>query len=64
MVESLGLGLRGRRGGQSGLGLCGGGGLRKELDFFIDGATQVVERLADVGRIIVGFIGVLGSGIP
>lgn len=64
MVEGLRLGLRGRRGGQSGLGLCGGGGLRKKLDFFIDSTAQVVEGLADIGGIIVGFVGVLRTDVP
>ena len=62
MVEGLGLGLCGWRGSQSSLGLRGGGGLGKELDLFLDGTTKVVEGLADVGRIVISFIGVLGAG--
>lgn len=62
MVEGLGLGLCGRRGSQGSLGLCGGGGLGEELDLFLDSTAKVVEGLADVGGIIVGFVGVLGAG--
>ena len=33
----------------------------KKIDFVGDGAAKVIERLADVGRIVIGFIRVLGA---
>ena len=33
--------------------------MREESDLFGDGATEVVERLADIRWVIVGLIGVL-----
>lgn len=59
MVEGLGLGLRGRGRGQGSLGFGGRAGLRQEMDLLVDGAAQVVEGLADVGRVVVGLVGVL-----
>lgn len=62
MAESLRLGFgRGGR-GQGGLGLCGGGRVGEELDLLTDRAAQVVEGLADVGRVVVGFVGILRAG--
>ena len=63
VVEGLGLGLRGRRGSQGSLGLCGGGGLGEKLNLLVDGASQVIEGFANIGGIIVGFVGVLGAGV-
>lgn len=57
--KRLGLGLRRRRGGQGGLGLGGRRGRREEGDLLTDGATEVVESLADVGGVVVGFLRVL-----
>ena len=34
--------------------------MRKEIDFVGDGAGEVGEGFADVGRVVVGFIAVLG----
>ena len=31
------------------------------MDFVGDGAAEVVEGFADVGRVVVGFVGVLGT---
>lgn len=59
VAERLGLRLgRGRR-RQSLLGFGGRGGARQQRDLLRDGAAQVVERLADVGRVVVGLVGVL-----
>ncbi len=33
----------------------------EEVDFVGDGAAKVIERFANIGRVIVGFIGVLGA---
>jgi hypothetical protein len=59
MAERLGLRLR--RGGSSegGLGFGGGGGRREKVDLLRNGAAEIVEGLADVGWIVVGFVGVL-----
>lgn len=59
MGERLGLGLRGGRGSQGGLGLGRRRGRREEGDLLADGATEVVERLGDVGWVVIGFLGVL-----
>lgn len=61
VTEGLGLRLCGGRRGQGRLGICGGRRLREKLDFLVDGAAHVVEGLADVGRVVVGLIGVLGA---
>lgn len=59
MIE--GLRLRFGRWGSSegGLGFGRGGGMRKEIDFLADGTTKIVEGFANVGRVIIGFVGVL-----
>lgn len=62
VVEGLGLGLRGRRGSQGSLGLCGRRGLGEKLNLLVDGASQVIEGFANIRGIIVGFVGVLGAG--
>lgn len=61
VVERLGLRLGRGGSGEGGLGLGGRGGGGEELDFLRDGAAQVVEGLGYVGRVVVGFLGVLGS---
>jgi hypothetical protein len=61
MVEGLGLRLGGWGCSQGSLGLSGGAGLRQEADLLVDGATKIVEGLADVGRVIIGLVGVLGA---
>lgn len=61
VVEGLGLGLSGGGSSQSCLGLGGGAGLREKVDLLVDGAAQVVEGLADVGRVVIGLVGVLGA---
>ena len=33
----------------------------EEIDFVGDSATKVIERFANVGRVVVGFVGVLGA---
>lgn len=63
MAEGLGLGLGCGGSSQSRLCFGGGAGLREELDFFVDGAAEVVEGLADVGWVVVGFVGVLGAAL-
>lgn len=50
-----------RWGGESGLGFGGGGCAREQVDFFGDGTAEVVEGLADVGGVVIGFVGVLGA---
>ena len=61
MGKSLGLRLRGRGRSESSLGFGGGGGSRKEVDLLTNGTTKIGERLLDVGRIVVGLVGVLGA---
>ncbi len=62
MAEGLGLGVGGGGRGEGGLHVGGGGGGGEEVDFLGDGAAEVVEGFADVGRVVVGFVGVLGAG--
>lgn len=59
MVERLGLGLC--RGGSSegSLGFGGRGGAGEEVHLLRDGASEVVEGFADIGWVVVGFVGVL-----
>lgn len=59
VAEGLGLRLCGGGSGEGRLGFGRGGGGGEQLDFFADGAAQVVEGLADVGGVVVGFVGVL-----
>ena len=56
MGEGFRLGLRAGRSGEGCLGFTGGFGMGKEADLFGDGASEVVEGLADVGRVVVGFV--------
>ena len=57
--EGLRLGLCAGGSGESCLGFARGFGVGEEVDFISDGASEVVEGLADVGRVVVGFVGVL-----
>ena len=57
--EGFGLGLCTGGGGEGGLSFGRGGGVGEEGDFVGYGAAEVVEGFADVGRVVVGFIGVL-----
>lgn len=61
VVEGLGLGLSGRWGCQGSLCLSGRGCLGQELDLLVDSTAQIIEGLADVGRVVVGLVGVLGA---
>ena len=61
VVEGFGLGLCRRRGSQSCLRLSGRASLRQKLDLLVDGAAEIIEGLADVGRVVVGLVGVLGA---
>lgn len=61
MAKCLGLGLCRGRGGQGSLGFGGRRGVGKEVDLFRDGAAEVVEGLADVCWVVVGFVGILGA---
>jgi hypothetical protein len=64
MAERLGLGLC--RGGcdKGSLGFGWGGGIGEEVDLLRDGAAEVSHRLADVGWVVVGFVGILRAGRP
>lgn len=61
MAEGLGLGLGGRRSDKSGLSLGGGGGGGKERNLFANGASEVLESLLDIGRVVVSLVGILGA---
>ena len=63
MAERLGLGLGRRRRNEGGLGFGGRGGVGEEVDLLRDGAAEVGDGLADVGWVVVGFVGVLRAGI-
>ena len=56
MREGLRLGLCTGGSGESCLGFCGGFGVGQEVDFVGYGASKVVEGLADVGRVVIGFV--------
>ena len=56
MWECLRLGLRARRCGECSLGFPGGGSVGEEVDFLGNGPAKVIKGLADVGRVIVGFV--------
>lgn len=62
MGEGLGLRLCAGRSGKCCLGFARRGGVGEEVDFVGDGAAKVVEGLADVGRVVIGFVGILRSG--
>jgi hypothetical protein len=59
MAERLGLGLCGGRRDEGSLGFGGRGGVGEEVDLLRDGAAEVGDGLADVGWVVVGFVGVL-----
>ena len=59
MGKGFRLGLRAGGSGEGRLGFAGGFGVGKEVDLFGDGASEVVEGLPDVRRVVVGFVGVL-----
>ena len=63
MVEGLGLGLGRWGGSQSCLRLSGRGGAAEQLSFLGDGLSQVTDGFADVGRVVVGFVGVLRAAM-
>lgn len=63
VVERLGLRLGRRRRDQGRLGLGGRRGVRQEVHLLADGAAEVLEGLLDVGRVIVGLVGVLRAVI-
>ena len=56
MGEGFGLGFCAGRSGEGCLGFCRRFGVGKEVDLFGYGASEVVEGLADVGRVVIGFI--------
>lgn len=60
MAERLGLRLRGRGGRERGLGFCGRGRGRQQVHFLRHGAPEVIEGFPDVGRVVVGFVRILG----
>lgn len=62
MAERLGLGLCGGRGDKGSLGFGGRGGVGEEVDLLRDGAAKIGDGLADVGWVVVGFVGVLRAG--
>jgi hypothetical protein len=62
MAKCLGLRLRGGRSSEGSLGFGGGSGTGEEVDLLGDGAAEIVERLSDVGWVVVGFVGVLRAG--
>ena len=59
MGEGFRLRLRAGGSGEGRLSFAGGFGVGKEVDLFGNSASEVVEGLTDVGRIIVGFVRVL-----
>jgi hypothetical protein len=63
MAEGLGLWLCGGRGDEGGLGFGGGCGVGEKVDFLGDGAAEVGDRLANVGWVVVGFVGILRAAI-
>ena len=56
MGEGFGLGLRAGRSGEDRLGFAGGFGVGEEVDFVGYGASKIVKGLADVGRVVIGFV--------
>lgn len=62
MAERLGLRLRRGRCGEGSLGFGGRGGVGEEVDFLRYGAAEIGDGLADVGWVVVGFVGVLRAG--
>lgn len=56
MGKCFGLGLRAGGSGESCLGFAGGFGMREEVDFVGYGASEIIKGLADVGRVVIGFV--------
>ncbi len=61
MGKRLRLGLCARGRSECSLSFSRRGSMGEEVDFVGDGAAKVIERFANIGRVIVGFIGVLGA---
>lgn len=59
--EGLGSGLLGGGSGEGVLSFRGGCGVGEERDFIGDGVSEVEEGFAEVGRIVVSFVRVLGT---
>ena len=59
VVEGLGLWFCGGWRSHGRCGFRGGGCAAEEADLFGDGAAKVIERLANVARVVVGFVRVL-----
>lgn len=59
--ESLRLRLGRGRSSDCGAGLSRGGCGGKKVDFVGNGTAKISEGFTDVGRVVVGFIGVLGA---
>lgn len=62
MAECLWLWLGGWWGCKGRLGFGGRCSIGEEVDLFGDGTTEIIERFADVGRVVVSFTGVLRPG--
>ena len=56
MGKGFGLGLRAGGSGESCLGFAGGFGVGKKVDFVGYGASKIIKGLADVGRVVIGFV--------
>lgn len=56
MGKGLRLGLCAGGSGESCLSFRRGFGVGKEVDFIGYGASEVVKGLADVGRVVIGFV--------
>ena len=59
MIEGFGLRFGGRWGREGRLDVGGRGGVRQEMDFLAYGAAEVVEGLANIGWVIISFVGIL-----
>ena len=59
MIEGLRLWLRGGRRGEGSLSFGRARGFRQEGDLVRDAAAKVAKGLADVRRVVIGFIAVL-----
>ena len=61
MGERFRLRLCARRSGESSLSFGRRSGVREKIDFISDSTTEIVERFSNVGRVIVGFVCILGT---
>lgn len=59
MVESLWLRFGGGWGGDGCLGFRWRCSVGEKVDFLANSASEIIEGFTDVGRIVVGFVGVL-----